>query len=202
MIGIFGGTFNPIHFGHLNLAIELKEKHSLTEVWVVPAQISPFRQDEPLISSHHRMQMVKRAIEGIPGFKLQDFEVKREGPSFTIDTIKYIFKHYPGQYRLLLGEDSLLGFRDWKNASEIVDLIPLAIGCRRDVQLSLQLTKLGLEKKIESAIREGLTETTLMEISATMVRERLKNSLYCGHLIPSKVLDYIYENQLYFHPQS
>jgi nicotinate-nucleotide adenylyltransferase len=202
-IGLFGGTFNPVHFGHINLALELREKKELEEVWFVPSLLSPLRMHESLPLAHHRLNMLALALSDIPGFKISDVELKRPPPSYTVDTIREILALYPGNnFFLLFGEDSLKRFPEWKEPLEIVRRIPLLIGSRPHSDLLKLLPALGFNEEISSAIRKGLLSTRQMEISATEIRERLKKKLYCGHFLPVKILDYIYENQLYFTPQS
>lgn len=191
-IGLFGGSFNPIHFGHINLAIELKERASLDEVWFIPAAHSPFRLDEKMVAD--RLKMVELAVSGIEGFKVLDLEFKRPPPSYTIDTVREIFKLHPGyQFFLLFGQDVALGFENWKESLEIVRLIPLLVGSRKKIDLE----KIG-SKEIKLAILKGIIETPLLDIEATVIRNRLKNKQYCGHLVPAKVLDFIEQNQVYF----
>ena len=197
-IGLFGGTFNPIHFGHLNLALELKEKRDLNQIWLIPSLISPLRMDEPMISPHHRLKMLELATSDMVGFKVCTLELRRAAPSFTIDTVKEILSNYPeNDFFLLFGEDSLIRFREWKEPFEIIRQISLLIGSRSHSDLLQHLPTLGFNEEIASAIRKGIVPTRQLEISATEIRERIKKNLYCGHFLPSKVLDYIYENQLY-----
>jgi len=195
-IGLYGGTFNPVHFGHLNLAIELKEKGGLDEVWVIPAALSPLRQNEELAGATHRLNMAKLGFEQIPGFQVLDLELKRPPPSYTVETVNEILGRYPkDRFFLLLGEDSVLQFAEWKEISTIVARLPLLIGYRGEF-LSSQLEAFPFE--VRTAVANGRIETARFEISATTIRNRLKKRLYCGHLVPAKVLDYIFENQLYF----
>ncbi len=196
-IGLFGGTFNPVHFGHLNLAFELKERYLLREVWWIPAQISPIRCDEPPIEGRHRLNMLSLALEDIADFRFNDLELKRSAPSYTIDTLKELLKQNE-RYVLILGEDALLHFNEWKGSEEIAHCIPLLIGCRRRADLRRHLRSLKMKESVEEAVQRGLVETGLMEISSTEVRQRIKKKLYCRHLVPSKVIDYIYENELYY----
>lgn len=200
-IGLLGGTFNPIHFGHLNLAIELKEKAELSEVWLIPAPVSPFRVEESMASIENRLNMVELAVSDIPGFRVLDIELHRPVPSYTIDTVRELVKNHRNCV-LLLGEDVALGLPKWKEAEDLAKLLPFLIGARREIELKNKLDSLRFPEAIEEAIRQGIIETSLMEISSTQIRKRLENHLYCGHLIPAKVLDYIYENQLYFNPKS
>lgn len=193
MIGFFGGTFDPIHFGHLNLGLQMLEKHRLTQVLFCPAHISPHKQaNPPVVLKHHRKVMVTLAIEPIPEFHLLDWELEKEGPSYTIDTIRELKKRNPHQQiRLILGQDALKEFFAWKEVEELVHLAPPLVGSRQGTIPS------DLPPSIREAVRAGMTQTPEMDISSTAIRERLKSGKYCGHLVPSKVLDYIHQNQLY-----
>lgn len=198
-IGLLGGTFDPIHFGHLNLAFELMEKKALNQVWLIPAQINPFKVQVPPISIKHRLQMVQLAIQEIPHFYLKDLEKERPPPSYTIDTLRSFiaeeaYSPTPNQFYLLLGEDSVPGFFQWHLPEEIVKLVPLLIGSRTGIW-QYELTNFSLP--VRESIQEGLTPTRLMDISGTDIRHRLSQKLYCGHLIPAPVLHYIQKNQLY-----
>lgn len=198
-IAFFGGTFDPIHFGHLNLTIEILEKAGLDEVWFSPAFISPLRENTPPIPAFHRVNMVKMGIENFPSFVCYDGEIVLSRPSYTIDTIALLKEKYPFHtFYLLLGEDSLLHFSLWKGAKELVQMIPLLIGCRKNINLLLNLEALGFPEELNRAIQLGLIETKVMEISSTEIRNRIKKRLCCNHLVPTKVLDYIIQNQLYF----
>jgi len=198
-IGLFGGTFDPIHFGHLNLAIELMEKKELDEVWFIPAQVNPLKAQTPPHAMDHRLEMVRLAIQEIPQFHLQDLEKERPPPSYTIDTLrafiaKEAYSPTPNQFFLLLGEDAIPSFYYWHLPEEIVKLVPLLIGSRFGLG-EYELNKFSLP--IRTAIEEGLIRTRLMDISSTEIRSRLAQHLYCGHLVPAVVLNYIRENGLY-----
>lgn len=200
-IGLFGGTFNPIHFGHINLVLELKEKNGLDEVWLIPSLISPFRIQEPILAARHRLKMLQCVASELEGLKIVDLELKRTPPSYTVDTVKEIQAANPeSSFFLLFGEDTLIRFSEWKDPLEIVRRIPLLIGSRHHSELLHLLPTMKLPVEISTAIQNGIQPTRQMEISATDIRERLKKKLYCGHFVPGKVLDYIYENQLYFTP--
>jgi nicotinate-nucleotide adenylyltransferase len=184
----FGGTFDPIHFGHINLAIQIKEKAGFDAVLFCPANISPHKTDSPpLASSKDRLDMVELAIKDIEGFSICDLEVKRDGPSYTIDTLKKLKKD--GVLNLILTEDSLLQFHLWKNFSEIINIAPPVVGVRYSFKVNP-----NNNFKIPG---KNFIKTTVMEISSTEIRERVKNKLYCGHLISQEVLDYIYKHNLY-----
>lgn len=198
-IGLLGGSFDPIHFGHLNLALELKEKRNLDEVWLIPAQINPHKIDTQPVSFEHRFAMVRLAIEGMPDFFLNNLESKRSPPSYTIDTVRLLIEEdrklgLSNQFYLLLGEDGIHHFSRWHQAEDIVRLVPLAIGSRFNPDLTSLLSH---SEAIQTAIRKGLTQTRRMDISSTDLRKRLSKGLYCGHLMPSAVLHYIEKNGLY-----
>ena len=198
-IGLFGGTFSPIHLGHINLALELKEKKALDEVWFIPSHLSPFRMRETLQSSDHRLKMIELAIEPIPDFKICLEELNRPPPSYTIDTVKALIPAHPDCiFSLLCSQDTLLRFPEWKEPLELIRLVPLWIGSRNYAELIKHLPSWEISDEISAAIRKGVVLTRQLEISSTDIRDRLKKKLYCGHLLPSKVLDYIYAHHLYF----
>ena len=170
--GFYGGSFDPIHFGHLYLAIQLAEHHGLDHVFVCPSFCSPFKE-EPVASASHRFEMVRLAVEGIPHFSATPVEIERGGVSYTIDTIRSLPK---AQYHLLLSDESAAHLDQWKESDELIRLAPPLIGSR---------------------LKKGFTKTQKMEISSTEIRDRLEKNLYCGHLVPSKALDYILQHRLY-----
>lgn len=195
-VGFYGGTFDPVHFGHLNLAVELLELRELDEVWFCPAQTNPHKTEIPGAEISHRLAMLELAVAELPFFKVIDDEARRAAPSYTVDTIKTLKEKNPDvSFSLLLGEDSLSGFFRWHQPSEIVDLVKIYTGSRTG---EIDRNRFGGEdQRIMNALLEGMTQTRLMDISATMVRDRLNRGLYCGHLVPGKVLDYIKQNRLY-----
>lgn len=197
MTGIYGGTFDPIHFGHLNLAMELYETHQLAEVWFCPVQISPHKLETHPTPAHHRAEMLKLALEGIPNFHLTEIELKRQGPSYTLETLKTLMAQeknssHPRQFCLMMGDDALPGFFTWHQPEEIVKLVPILIGRRR-----LEFPEFIGDPTLCVALKKGVTPTKIMDICSTDIRKRLKAGQYCGHLLPAKVVDYIYANQLY-----
>jgi nicotinate-nucleotide adenylyltransferase len=198
LIGLYGGTFDPFHLGHLNLALEIREKKGLDEVWFCLAKINPHKLNgKTPVSAEHRLKILQLALEGIPGYKILDIEIKREGPSYTIDTLRYLLdkEDTKNSFALIIGQDSVQDFFHWRDAEEIVRLVPLYVGSRK---CNIAPGELKGSPVICQALIEGWTPTRVMEISATEVRQRLNQGLYCGHLIPKESLDYIYKNQLYY----
>lgn len=194
IMGIYGGTFNPIHFGHLHLALELMERRGLNGVWFCPAHVNPLRLDEQLVASKHRLNMAELAIADIRQFRVLDIDCRREGPSYTIDTVRALAALYPYQWRLILGSDALETFARWREPEAIVRVAPPLVG-QRNRYVSLEEPSGSAE--IVNALQSGRVPMPVLEISSTMVRERLRQGLYCGHLVPAKVLDYIYKHHLY-----
>lgn len=195
-IGIYGGTFDPIHFGHINLAIELMERSSLAEVWFCPANINPHKLNQNPTPAHHRVAMLELALHDIPFFKINDLECQREGPSYMVDTLRQLISQNPSSYEfsLILGKDAIHGFFDWHQPEEIVKLVSLLIGYRTsDKDESLREG----DPAIKEAIRKGLVPSHILDISSTEIRHRIKEGRYCQHLLPESVLHYIRKHKLY-----
>lgn len=198
LIGLYGGSFDPIHFGHLNLAVEIMEARGLDEVWFCPAAYNPHKSMPVSSNNNHRMAMVKLAIEGEPRFHITDVDVNRPGPSYTVETLHKLIamekeKGGDATFCLLLGEDAARRFYQWRKPEEIIHLARLLIGKRGERQHE----PFKGSPEIVDALNRGMTQTRVMDISSTDVRRRLQNREYCGHLVPGKVLDYIFANSLY-----
>lgn len=198
-IGIYGGSFDPLHFGHLNVACELLERHGLDEVWFVPAHTNPHKTEKPPASFEHRLKMLQLGIDPALPFKIKDIEGLRTPPSYTVHTVRAFVEEaalstLPYQFYLLLGEDSLPSFFRWHLPEEIIALVPLLVASRSG---QWEIHHPECSAKIKEAIKKGLTQTRLMDISSSDVRDRIAKQLYCGHLVPAPILDYIYQNHLY-----
>lgn len=197
-IGFFGGTFDPIHTGHINLALSILEGCKLDEILFCPAYVSPHKaQSPPIAPPELRLEMVQRAIDPIPQFSLCRKEVERGGSSFTIDTLKDLLetaKEDEKEYYLILGEKVLPTLHRWKEVEELLALAPPRVGGCKEGAAKVAVT---LPPFIVKTIEEEWTEIPTLEISSTMIRNRLKNGLYCGHLLSREVLDFIQQNELY-----
>ncbi len=192
-IGLFGGSFDPIHFGHLHLAIRIMEEVHLDQVLFCPAFTSPFKKEAPPLPATHRLNMVKLAIQEIPQFAILDQELNRGECSYTIDTVRWLLASHPQiQLHLLLGEDMLEGFSQWKEFEELAKLAPPWIGTRRGICSSK-----GYSSAVYKMWEKGRVQIPSIEISSTEIRERIKKKLYCGHLLPQSVMRYILKNNLY-----
>jgi nicotinate-nucleotide adenylyltransferase len=192
-IGFFGGSFDPIHNGHLHLAIELSEKHKLDEVLFCPTSQSPHKKHAPPVASkEHRRAMVTAAISPFPTFTFLDYELQKSDPCYTIETIQYLTEQNPkGNFFLLLGEDSARTLSTWKEVKELVKLATPLVGSRDEEK------ELKLDPEFAKILKKGWTTIPRIEISSTWIRERIKKGQYAGHLVPGKVWDYIQTHQLY-----
>lgn len=192
-IGLLGGTFDPIHFGHIHLGISLQEAHNLDKILICPAYSSPLKTDYPQ-APEDRLAMVKLALEDLPSWEILDWEIQRKVPSYTIDTVRHLFKtkfnHSHDELFLLLGEDLLPGLPKWKEVDALLELATPLIGCRRSQRNTFN-------NPLAEKISNDITFLNVLEISASDIRSRLKKGLYCKHLMPEKVLAYIKEHRLY-----
>lgn len=192
-IGFFGGSFDPIHIGHVNLAIELMEKKELDQILFCPALVSPTKQGvPPEATPEHRMNMLRLSLEDVPGCEPYEAELMRPPPSYTIDTIR---KLEGNELFLIMAEDSAYSLDQWKDVEELLNLAPPLIGTRHGFD-SQKLNQLPPNVKLK--VEEGRCQISAMDISSTHLRERLKKRMYCGHLLQGKVLDYIHQNGLYY----
>ncbi len=184
--GIFGGTFDPVHLGHINLAIALKEQCLLDEVMFIPAKLSPFKEKAPpVVSYEHRLAMLQLATAPIQGFRVIDDELTRKSPSFTIDIVRKLFEENLGQLHLILADDQVSSFYLWKDADLLARMAPPLVGSR----VGAKVLDIPYATKVE---------TPLFDISSTWVRSRLSKKKYCGYLVPASVLDYIEQHRLYY----
>ncbi len=194
MIGIFGGTFDPIHYGHIHLAQSLAQKYSLEEVWFLLAKKSPLKNKSQETPFDHRAAMVALAIEDIPNFFLVVIEKDLPSPSYTVDTLRFIQQKEHRPLALILGQDAAVSLPQWKEPEEICQRATLLVGGR---PASPPIGTVSKHPILYKAIQNGWTQIPLKEISATHLRERFHQGESCDGLLPPKVVDYIYKNELY-----
>ena len=209
-IGVFGGTFDPIHFGHLRLAEEMAEAIGLERVLIIPAGQPPHR-GAPRTAAVHRLEMVRRAIAGNPRFELDAREVESPHPSYTVDTLTALRAEL-GDRRplwLLLGADAFLGLPTWHEWRRLFDLAHIAVAQRPGARL-LQSDAMRDPLKSEALPRQVadgsaaapagsvlLRAMTPLDISATAIRELLARRRSARYLLPDAVIDYIHQQKLY-----
>ena len=155
-IGIFGGTFNPIHVGHLRAAVEIQEGFGLDAVYLIPSASPPHKGRANLAPAADRMAMVQKAIEGHRGLRASDIELKRKGPSFTIDTVCSFRKHLPEDawLYLVMGLDAFLEIETWKSYQDLLHIIPLIVINRPDHQGRLQPSVTHAVKDLLARVRK------------------------------------------------
>lgn len=196
-IALFGGTFDPVHYGHLRLAEEAREAAGLERVLFVPANRSPFRSEEPITDPHHRLQMLCFATAGNPTFEVSDLEIQRGGISYTVDTVAAVRQQHPdATLYLILGADALQGFPNWHRAEAIAQECYLLVGARPTNDLQTVLNELP------DAIRQRVQTValTLLDISASAIRQRVRTGRSIRYLTPPDVIEYIQQHRLYQEP--
>lgn len=187
-VGIYGGTFDPIHMGHLITAELIKEIRKLDKIIFVPAFVAPHKQNERAAPPHERLKMVELAIGGCPYFDCSDFELKRGGISYTIDTIRE-FKIQNHKIELIIGYDNMLDFHKWKEPDRILELAKVVVLPRQKSDSPRRLNKFFEFVEFVS--------TPHIELSSTEIRSRIKNNKPIQFLVPDSVKEYIYEQKLY-----
>ncbi|HEV2012717.1 MAG TPA: nicotinate-nucleotide adenylyltransferase [Candidatus Dormibacteraeota bacterium] len=194
VIGIMGGTFDPVHNGHLAAARQLRGVADLDQVWLMPNATPPHRTALPVASAQDRMRMVELAVARQPGLHPSRFEVDRGGISYTIDTIRELAREYPGQrFALLLGSDAALQIRSWHDAGGLLDEASFVIFNRPETTLAPQtFHELGF-----SPARSRIVHLDTPAIAAHQVRDRLARGASIDDLVPAMVADYIRTHELY-----
>ncbi len=187
-VGIFGGTFDPIHIGHLITAQAVKDLRNLEKIIFIPAHISPHKVEILSLSAEHRLKMVQYAIENIPYFDYSDIELKRDSISYTIDTLRSLKMKYE-KIELIIGYDNIFDFSTWKEPDEILELSELIV-----VRRKTSVEPVKKDKYFHSAV---FVDTPTIEISSSEIRQRVINDLPINFLVPPKVKEYIYKLNLY-----
>jgi len=187
-IGIYGGTFDPIHMGHLITAQSVCEIRKLDKIIFIPSFISPHKTDRISSSPRHRINMLKLAIKDIPYFEYSDIEIKKKEISYTINSILALKAAYKN-IELIIGYDNLITFDTWKEPDKILELVKLVVLRRKVREENFQQNKY-----FKKAI---FIETPLIEIFGTDIRERVKTNRSINFLVPQKVMAYIYKHNLY-----
>lgn len=209
-IGILGGTFDPVHFGHLRMAEELADSLDLAEVRFLPAARPPHRA-EPHCAGQHRIEMVKLAITGNTRFNIDLREFERAGPSYMVDTLTSL-RQALGAFQpiyLLLGADAFLGLPTWHRWQQLFELAHIAVAHRPGVTLDADNPKMSAalraewQQRYRNARTQGaaghilLREITALDISASRIRSTLTHGRSVRYLMPETVYDYIHTHHLY-----
>ena len=191
-IAIMGGTFNPIHYGHLISAEEVYDGLGFDKVIFVPAARPPHKNHRDIIDPEHRYMMTVLATEDNPHFQVSRIELDRTGPSYALDTIRQFQEHYGQEAEIawIIGADTLIEFTIWKDFDVLLDTCRFIATTRPNYDLSQ--TPVHIYQRVE------LFEITAVDISATGIRRRIREGRTIKYLAPKAVEEYIYTHKLYF----
>ncbi len=190
-IGIIGGTFDPIHMGHLLIAEQAREVGKLDQVWFIPSSSPPHKQHKQITPFQHRLQMVSLAIADHPAFQLSDIEMHLSSPSYTVQTLTALKEAYPNhQFYIIVGTDMVKDLPSWYKIEEILQLSQVIGVSRPDVTLT-HLPE-WIQKRL-IYIADGIE----IRLSSSVIRERVAKRMSIRYLVPPGVDQYIKENRLY-----
>ncbi|ETN94568.1 nicotinate-nucleotide adenylyltransferase [Zhouia amylolytica] len=183
-IGLYFGTFNPIHIGHLAIANHMVEFSDLEEVWFVITPVSPFKKKSSLLDNHHRLEMVYKATEDYEKLKPSDIEFKMEPPYYTVNTLAYLEEKYPeNQFALIMGEDNIKGFHKWKNYEVILE--------RNNLYVYPRISSGNIVDDLKNHPKIHHVDAPIMEISASFIRKSIAEGKNIRPLLSEKVWEYI-----------
>jgi len=187
-IGLYFGTFNPIHIGHMAIANYLVEFTSIDQLWFVVSPQNPHKKKQNLLNDYHRLEMVHRAVDDDDRFRVSNIEFGLPKPSYTVDTLAYLKDKFPDHhFKIIMGSDNLEKFHKWKNYQQIVDNYGIIIYPRPGFEPS----KHELPKSTEIA------KAPQMEISSTFIRKAIRSGKDVRHFLPQKTWEYLDEMNFY-----
>ena len=194
-VGIMGGTFDPIHIGHLILAMEAINYKNLDEVWFIPTGNPNFKQDKNVTDKQKRFEMVKIATQDNKKFNVCDYEINKNGVTYSWETMKYLRENYDYDFYFIMGEDSLMSVETWENAEDFLKNTKILACIRRQEEMS------KLDIKIDDLKSKGYfvekIPTSFIDISSTKIREKVQTNQDFRYFVPNQVFEYIVRNKLY-----
>lgn len=198
-IGVFGGTFNPVHMGHLILAQDALERLELSQVLFIPSHISPHKSPSAVLPARHRTAMLDLAVQDDIRFSVCDVELQRGGVSYSVDTLREIRSLYPGAaIHFIIGSDSLLELHLWKDVYELLSLCTVVAMVRPGSDRSaLRPERLNLDPPWPERLLANVMAAHAVEISSSDIRRRVAEGLSIRYLVPPSVEMYIQEHRLY-----
>lgn len=190
-VGLYFGTFNPIHIGHLAIANHMVEFSNLDEVWMVVTPHSPHKKKKGLLANHHRLRMVEEAVVDYPKIKASDVEFDLPQPNYTIHTLAHLFDKYGSShsFSILMGEDNLKGFHKWKNYESILEDYAIYVYPR--------ISAYEVPEQLENHPNIHRITAPIMEISASFIRKHHAEGKNIRPLLPTKVWNYLDEMNFY-----
>lgn len=220
-VGLYGGSFNPVHFGHLRTAIEVLEQAELAEVWLVPVHVPPHKENEALAPGAARLRMLELAVQGNPNLRACDLELGRAGPSYTIDTVRLVKDQHPElDLSLILGFDAFREIHTWKEYEQLFAACDLLVTSRPPYEVRagedfVHFGKLPIavtrsfcyDEHLrcyahDSGHRLRFVPVTAIDISASRVREAAQSGRSIAFLTPDSVAQHISREGLYLRPPS
>lgn len=188
-IGLFFGSFNPIHVGHLIIANNIAEYTDLKQVWFVVSPHNPLKEKESLLNEYHRLDLVNTAIEGNIKLKSCDIEFKLPRPSYTIDTLQYLSEKYPKhEFSLIMGSDNISTIHKWKNYDKLINSYPIYVYNRGNDNI------FELEKKYSQV---KFLNVPLLNISSSLIRQMIKKNKSVKYLLPENVYQQVIQAGYY-----
>ncbi len=189
-IGLFFGTFNPIHVGHLIIANHLVENSDLDAVWFVVTPLNPHKQKSSLLADNHRLAMVRIAVENYPKLQASDIEFALSQPNYTVNTLAYLEENYSKHhFSLIIGEDNLNNFHKWKNYEVILD--------NHEIYVYPRISKTAIKSQFDKHPKIHKIDAPIIQISATAIREAIKEKKEIKPLLPCDVWKYLDEMNFY-----
>lgn len=189
-IGLYFGTFNPIHIGHLAIANHMAEYSDLDAIWMVVTPHNPFKKKSTLLDNHHRYEMVMIATEEYPTIKPSKIEFNLPQPNYTVNTLAHLQEKHPThEFCLIMGEDNLKSLHKWKNYEVILE--------NHDVYVYPRISEGVVEHQFENHPKIHKVNAPIMEISSTFIRKAIKDKKNCKPLLPQHVWEYIDEMNFY-----
>ncbi len=189
-IGLYFGTFNPIHIGHLAIANHMAEYSDLDEIWMVVTPHNPFKKKSTLLDNHHRFEMVYRATESYPKLKPSDVEFSLPQPNYTVHTLAHLQEIHPeNQFHLIMGEDNLKGFHKWKNYEVILE--------NHHIYVYPRISEGSIEHQFKDNQKIHKVDAPIMEISSTFIRKSIAEGKNIQPLLPKEVWEYIDQMNFY-----
>jgi nicotinate-nucleotide adenylyltransferase len=189
-IGLYFGTFNPIHVGHLIIANHMAEHSDLDQVWMVVTPHNPLKKKSTLLDDYHRLQMVHLTTENFPKIKPSDIEFKLAQPNYTVNTLVHLQEKYPDyEFSLIMGEDNLKSFHKWKNYEAILE--------HHDIYVYPRISSEIENLTFKNHPKIHLIDAPVVEISSTFIRDNIKKGKNIQPLLPLKVWEYIDHNNFY-----
>lgn len=194
-IGLFGGSFNPIHNGHINLAVSVRNELKLDKVIFIPSGTAPHKSSNEYVSAEERLEMCRLALEEYDDFEISDYEIRRQGKSYTVYTVRHFKQLYPyDELVLMVGSDMLLTFDQWYEYREILGKVTLAAISRCGTDLN-QLYKMS--EKLSLFGKTIVVNASAVTISSTKIRKMIKNNEDISCYLNGKVVKYIMLKNLY-----